>query len=397
MFYWIWLKRVLFSTKHIFQMSSLLSLMGLVLGVASLTVAVLIINGFSLGIERAIVNMSGHVIVSWEDSKNKDQVLSDIAGSDFIKSHAFFLSFEGVLFHKKNFKSVWVEGVDDEQFYLPSFFQNRFLKKRFTGDKDFLVAGRSLAQEMGASLDSPISLVVFGQDSSYFSRVQKSFRLGAIGDFGRHDFNSRYVLLPLSLAQSLYSGSVQLSGVRLWLKDGTKSEFLTQRLRSQLPESYQVHSWRDMDKNFLKIIEMDKKIIFFVLFILIIAASFNIASSLYVEIFKRTKEISLLKSMGGKKRFIQNLFLLNGLVLGSLGSALGILLGWGLGMLLIELQNRWVFIPEDMYQVNKMVLEWKSWDFAIIFFASLTVVLLSSFFPARKAYQLNIKEGLAYD
>ena len=144
-------------------------------------------------------------------------------------------------------------------------------------------------------------------------------------------------------------------------------------------------------------IESDKKIIFFVLFILIVAAGFNISSSLFVQVFRRTKDISVLKAMGAKKKLIRNLFLLNGLILGFFGSIMGISTGLFICYLLIFAQNKWRFIPAKVYQINEIVWNWQSTDLFLIFIVSLAVVILSSLLPAGRAYKMDVKAGLSRD
>ena len=399
MFYWLWLKRVLLAPRNIFQFSTLFSLFSLILGVASLTTAVLAINGFSLGLEKAIVDMSGHVIIHSEENKNQEQVLDDISSYDhLIKNKISFLSSEGLILHSKKFKGLFIEGVEDSELMSSQFLQNRILTGEIKNSKDFLIIGKSLAGELHLDIGSSAPLIISGDAGSYFSRKQKIFKIGAIADFGRYDFNSRYVLMPLSALQSLEKKEKEISGIRLWLKNGDEAEILSQRMNKKLSaKNYTVSSWKDLDRNFFEIINTDKKIIFLVLLILILAAGFNISSSLFIQVFKKTKDISILKSMGGKQTFIRNLFLLNGLVIGLVGIGLGLLMGSGVCYYLIFLQDKWNFIPEEIYQVNKIVLQWKIEDFLFVFISSLVVVLLSSLIPARRAYKLSVKKGLSYD
>ncbi len=399
MFYWLWLKRILLTPRNIFQFSTLFSLLSLILGVASLTTALLAVNGFSLGLEKAIVDMSGHIIVSLEKDKTQEQVVNDISPyNHLIKDKMVFLSSEGLILHSKQFKGLFIEGVEDDKWRHSQFLQNRILEGSIKNSKDFLIVGKSLAKELDIDVGSSVPMILSGDTSSYFSRKQKLFKVGAIGDFGRYDFNSRYVLMSLSSLQSLEKQDEKISGIRLWLKNSREADTLVQEMKEKLKrKGYIIYSWKDIDRRFFEIINMDRKIIFLVLLILIFAAGFNVSSSLFIQVFKKTKDISILKSMGAKPSFIRNLFLLNGFILGFVGTCLGLLLGWAICYGLIFLQDQWNFIPEEVYQVNKFVLQWKVQDFLFIFISSLIVVLFSSFAPARRAYKLNVKEGLSYN
>ena len=152
-----------------------------------------------------------------------------------------------------------------------------------------------------------------------------------------------------------------------------------------------------MERDFFKVIEMDKKIIFFVLLILIFAAGFNVSGSLFVNVFKRTREISILKAMGAGKGLIASLFLMEGLVLGGVGAIAGLFLGWSICRGLLELQNKWNFIPLDIYQVNEIILRVKGTDVLVILTVTIAVSFLASLAPALRAYNMNVTEGLAWD
>ena len=395
-FYWLWLKRVFFSSQIIFQLSSLFSLLALILAVAVLTVAIMTINGFSSGLEKALTDRQGHIRLQTKNDISQDRLLKDISiYKDFISQQAFFASFEALIVKEQSFKGVFFEAIQRKKPGSFSFLEKRVLKGEVRQEGPFIIVGSALAKELNLSVGSEVLALVSQWDDSYFFRQKAHFKVSAIADFGRHDFNSRVVFSTLSAVHTL--GKDKLSGVNLWLKRKGQTDLLARKMRQSLGEAYLIRTWKELDKNFLKIIESDKKIIFFVLFILIVSAGFNVSSSLFVQVFRKTKEISILQAMGARKRLIRNLFLLNGLILGALGTAMGIALGIGFCFLLAWAQNKWHFIPMEIYQVNEIAPDWKSFDLLLIFFISLTVVVLSSVVPAKKACRLNIQTGLSHD
>ena len=395
-FYWLWLKRVLFSPKTIFQFSSLFSLVGLILAVASLTVALLVVNGFSAGLEKTVIDRQGHLRLQSKSGIPREKLLEDLSAyEEFSADQALFLSFEGLILKGSRFKGVFFEAIQDEKLRSFSFLKNHILKGNLESREAFVVLGSDLAEELKLSVGSTVSVLVSQPEDFHFSRKQARFKVGAIADFGRHEFNSYLVFFPLSFARIL--GFERVSGLNLWIKNKDQSGFLQKKMEAALGDSYTIHSWKEMDKVFFEVIESDKKIIFFVLLILIVSAGFNVSSSLFVQVFRKTKDISILKAMGAKKRLIRNIFLINGLILGFFGSIMGLLIGLVLCYTLVFIQNKWRFIPAEVYQINEMVWAWKSSDLTLVFFASLFVVLLSSLLPARRAYKMNVKTGLSYD
>ena len=401
--YSLWLKRILFSSQTLFQFSSLFSLFGLVLAVASLTVALLAINGFSAGLEMILVNRQGHVLVKPSIPASKEDIWEDLSFyKKDIKKELFFFSFEALLVKENSFKGVLFEAIEDDKLKELSFLKNNLIEgsldlsqKKDLKSPSHLFIGSELAKILNLSVGSKVSAVIAGLEDPLFSRKRADFQVGAILDFGRHDFNSSFALVPLSAVQKL--GFHKFSGVKLWFKDAGQSLPLSEEISQSLSSSYSVKSWMSADPVFFKIIQSDKKIIFFILIVLVISAGFNVSSSLFIQVFKRTKEINLFKALGVESSQLRNLFLLNGLILGVVGSTLGLLLGLFVCWLLILIQNKWSIIPAQTYQINEIVWEWSFSDLFLIFFLSLFVIVLSSFLPARKACQVNIKKALSYD
>ncbi|MCY4321775.1 MAG: FtsX-like permease family protein [Bdellovibrionaceae bacterium] len=393
-FYILWLKRVLFSAKTVFQFSSLFSLFGLILAVASLTVAVLVVNGFSSGLEKTIVDKQGHLRIQSEADVLKEDLLELTEDyEDFFEQKVFFLFFEALLIKDQLFKGVFFEAIEDEKLKLFSFFKNRMLEGNLDFSSPSIILGSELAKELRLSSGSKASIVI--SQAENFLRKQAQFKVAGIIDFGRYEFNSFFAVMPLS--SSKFLGFDKVSGMSLWLKDKKKVDVLKKELSQILPPYYSVQSWRDVDKAFFEIIESDKKIIFLVLFILIISAGFNVSSALFIQVFKRAKEINILKAMGLKKTAVRNLFLLNGFILGIFGSFFGLILGLLVFALLIFLQSQWDFIPAQSYQINEIAWAWSFSDILQIFLISLFVIVLSSVFPAIRAYKMNVKRGLSYD
>ena len=395
-FHGLWLKRVWFSFKTIFQFSSLFSFLGLILAVAVLTVAVLIINSFSSGLEKALIDRQGHIHIQTSQPVLKEELLKSLSPyKDSFANQALFLSFEALILKAEQFKAVLVSAIEDDKLQSLSFIKNRLLEGSLNSASDFIIVGSELAKELNLSVGSDVSLIISQNKDSHLSKKQAQFKISAIIDFGHYEFNSSLALMPLSSAKAL--GLHHISGANLWLKNKKHTDLIHKKIQDSLKDMYLVQTWKDGERDFFKVIESDKKIIFFVLLILIISAGFNVSSSLFVQVFKKTKDISILKAMGAKQKLIRNLFLLNGLIVGCIGSAFGILAGALLSYFLVFIQNKWHFIPSQAYQVSKIIWAWNSLDLALIFIVSLIVVILSSVLPARRAYKMSVTKGLSYN
>ncbi len=400
MLYWLWLKRTLLSRRGLFEARPLFSIAGLSLAAAALTAALLVVSGFSASIERAIIGKTGDLsVLSKKPAPRGELFLPMLPHQELVQDQAAFLSFAGMILSKGRFKGAIFEGLDDERFKKDPFLRQRILEgslEGLPGGEPFAVIGRAMAKDLNLRPGSFVSVVALPEgESLYFSRKRQSFPVGAVADFGRHDFNSRYVLIPLSAAEALLGREGLVSGARFWLKRPDRAAELVRQMRAEKYGCCHIAHWKDTDRWFFKMIEMDKKIIFFVLFIMIIAAGFNVSSALFVHVFRRARDISVLKAAGAAPETVRNIFLLEGLVTGVLGLSLGAAMGWGIVAALIFAQNKWHFIPEEAYQANEIVISADPLDAAALILSSLFVIVLASLIPARRAYNRDIKEGLA--
>ena len=402
MFYRLWLKRIVFSPADVFQVTSLFSIIGLILGVAVLTVALLTVNGFSRSLQKVIVDRNGHLVFLSEEKQPLENFLNKLEiYQSSIRQAVPFLSFTGLASGSGELKGVVFEGLDFSSFTSDLTVQARIIRGQIDlkNSHSFVILGRSLAEDLKVNVGDSIQ-AVFVESSGQMdlSRKKKSFSVDGIADLGKHDLNSRLVLMPLSTGQQLMGRGDQVSGLRIWLKEDSQTKPIVRTLNYQYGDSgYQAASWMDMERSFFNNINSDKQIIFFVLLILIIAAGFNVSSALFVQVFKRTREISILKALGAGNSVILRIFLLRGLALGLSGAFLGLVLGLIIFRALLFFQQKWRFLPSEVYQVSEIVLHWKTWDLAIIFFSALFVVLLASILPARRACHIPIKKGLTYE
>ena len=416
MFYRLWIKRVLLSSGRLFQLSARFSLLSLILGVAALTTAILTVEGFSNGLKRAVQDISGHILILTNEPVPQEafnEILQAYASK--IQNRTDFLAFEGLILKDGAFKGALFEGAD-----FASLRNNpRFLARLVQGalpppsldSSPSLIAGLALSKELQLSVGSSVIVAAPHQSGARLSQ-KESFKVAAIADFGRHSLNARYVLTSLAAARKLKTppsgdflkealpeenrSGTAVSGSRLWLKNPDLAESTAESFRAANP-GLSVASWRDMERRFFDVIEMDKQVIFFVLLVLVAAAGFNVSGALWTAVFRRTREISVLKAMGASSRRIAGLFLMEGFFLGLIGAIGGIGLGYIVCRALFWLQEKRDFIPAGVYPVNEIPIRLiGSSDLPLVFASALAVSLTASLFPALQAYRKDVTDGLRW-
>ena len=373
---------------------SVTSILSLSLAVAVLTLALLVIDGFYFGLKEVLVRHHGDVtLLASSPRSSKDISTFMHAHKNQIARHVPFLSFKGLILSSDQFQGTWIEGLDFSK--LDSRLLKTWFKNKLPSDTtSSVILGSALAEKLQVRQGSSVHILTIPQDS--LQRNKSKFSVGAVIDFGKHDLNERYALVSLNQAQSLTNQENLLSGLRFWLKDSTNLDNFIETL-SLKSDDYELASWTDLDRELFYAIESDKRVIFLVLFILIIVAGFQVSSSLFIQVFKKTRDISVLKAMGASHGFIFRMFLWKSLKEGIIGSFLGIAGGLLIFQALLWLQKKWNFIPSSIYQINNLVTPQASWDLLWIVLGTLLITLLAGVLPARRAYKMHVKEGLSYE
>ncbi|MBK7844471.1 MAG: ABC transporter permease [Bdellovibrionales bacterium] len=407
--YQLWLVWKFFrSGQKFLNLTTILSIFGLVIGVASMVVAMAVVSGFETTLKNSVIDSVGHVLVMKRGSPINDrkEFLDQIHNtSSHIKAETPFVYLEAVIAHQKKVAGVVVQGID------PATYENVLrLKNRIVGGEfafgvnaegvDGALVGRGLAESFHLSVGDVFRVVIplSGEfdNSSIHPRLKKFFVRGIL-DLGRHDWNQRFVLTQLSAAQDFAQIGDQIMGYRLKLDDDDKAKEVAFALSQTLGHSYWTRDWEDVNRNLFEAVKLEKLVIFFVLLIMVIAACFNISSTLFVSVMRRFGDISILKTLGATQKFLVKLFTIQGLLIGGIGALMGLLLGAALSFGFLYAEKRWGLLPGEVYKLERVDIEFRLTDLSAIFGVSMLICYLATLAPARRGAKLPPVEGLRYD
>lgn len=385
--------------------STLLSLLGMALGVASLVVSMAVVSGFQSTLERTVIDVVGHMSVTKSGTYSKNTINDEIDPllSD-IKASVPFLTLKAVFAERGNVKGVVVEGVDPSQINQVTKLEKLLIHGNFDltekqGVPGILV-GKELFQNAGLKIGDLIRLVIpvsEGVDATEFRSKLARFQIRGVVHFGHHEFDTRYMITELKAAQQFGEVGDRISGVRYLLSDSESALSAKVKILGELGYSYQVDTWKDYNKNLFEAAALEKLIIFFVLLIIVIAACFNISATLFVSVVRRFQDISILKTLGASSKEIRQIFNLWGLFMGAIGSLLGLALGYALCLAFEYSQNKWGFILGSIYKLDHIDFELRFWDSIVILVVSMLICLVATWAPATRGSRLPPAEGLRYD
>ncbi len=402
MYFYLWFKRFFLSRNHFIRLSPLISIGSLTLAVASLVLAMSVYSGYEETVKRSIVDMTGHLIITERSNNVSEKHLIQKIQDEkkYMESWLPFLSLKVLLVYEGRLSGVVMEGVDSEKFYETLKIHERLLTGSFEL-KDFnsAVIGKDIAKKFNLKPGDSFHVVLpdMGQSES-FQRKHQTFYVEGVVDFGFYDFNSRYIITGLQALQKLNGTPKAISGLHVLVKEPNRIKTLRNQLSMKLGENYKVSDWQNIIKSFhpsyFHAVQKEKFLIFFILMILIIAGAFNVSSHLSISVLNQICEISILKVMGGKKIFIFNLFLMQGMLISLAGTTLGIVAGWFLSKGLIWIQTVIPVVPLEAYKVSAIITQLRFSDIVLIFLCSQIICLLSCLFPCWRALKLSLREGL---
>ncbi len=404
----LWLAfRLLFCKKTFGQTNILVALVGLIIGVACLVVAMAVMSGFEATLRKSVVDVAGHLQVirtgpgtpQWDDLEKKIYEMDSQ-----IQASLKFIFLEAVLAHKGETLGVSLEGVDSKKWREVLDFSKRVVSGSLNlvseDEIPKALIGEGLATRMGLSVGDVFRVVVpiaDALDPHHFGRHLGQFRVGGILDYGKFEWNERFMIIDLAAAQNLAKIGDRINGLIFRIKDLDHTNDVYFNLMSRLGSGFVVRTWRDANENLFQASQGEKVVIFFVVFIIMLVAAFSVASSFYVNVFQRYPDLAIFKTVGIKPSSLVKVYGYQGLFLGFVGVVFGYLLGLTLCFLFVWGQRVFHLMPGSVYKLNEIQVDIKLLDTVAIISSTLLICLLASIFPARRGAALNPVEGLRYE
>jgi len=385
---------------------SLISVLGVGLGVASLIVVVGVMHGFSTELRDKILGIHAHMVAAvaggamhdYRELMGKAEAVPGVLGATpFVYTEVMLSSPRGV-------KGVVLRGVDPASagkvLALP--------KEMIVGSLDDLeipgpfpgiVLGRELADRLGLIVGETVNLMSpAGKESAAgFSPKVKTFVLRGLFKSGMYEYDSTLAYVTIPAAQELLGFKRDIAtGIELKVADVDAVDTLAPKVREALggPPLF-VRTWIDMNGNLFKALHLEKTAMFVILVMIVVVGCFSIITTLVMLVMEKTRDIAILMSMGATPAAIRKIFMLQGIIIGVVGTALGYALGLGLALALEKYQ--FIKIPGDVYPMDHLPvrLDWP--DMIIIGVTALALCFLATMYPARQAARLSPVEALRHD
>jgi len=387
---------------------TILSIAGVTVGVMALIVVIAVMTGFEADLKSRILGGQSHVVVMRYSGPftKYHQVMQAVEQIDGVEAATPFIYTQGMLRSKSGLSGAVIRGIDPESagrvmttlkdVSLPSF-------SGLSGQQanqaviPGIVLGKELARNLGVIKGKIIYLISPRGMLSPIGHVpaMKQFKVTGFFESGMYDFDSSFAYIHLNDAQKLLRMGDAVSGVEVRVADIYKAREIAGAIIDQIRYPYYARDWIQMNKNLFRALKMERFVMFIILTLIILVAAFNIASTLIMMVMGKTRDIAILKAMGATEKSIRKIFVFNGMVIGLIGTGLGVILGL---LLCTGLKHYDIYeLTGDIYYfTTTLPVKLEIVNVIAIISAALFICFLATLYPARQAAKLNPVDAIRY-
>jgi lipoprotein-releasing system permease protein len=395
--------------QAIIALITLLSIIGVAIGVTALIVVIAVMGGFESDLKSRILGIEPHLFIDKHDTPMVDyqKVLRISRGNSQVMEAWPVAKLQVMLRSESRVTGATIKGVDPltaskglEIGNLQSLIEEA--PSSSENDKSAepaaapIVLGRALGRTLG--LIKGDSLFIISPRGALapigFVPFMKRFRVVDFFETGMYEYDGSLAFMNLADAQSLAHMKQSVNAVEIRVKDMYNTKGVGEELISQLGPSHRYQDWIKLNKNLFAALKLEKSAMFLTLSLIILVATFSIISSLVMMVMEKTKDIAIFRTIGATRRSIQKLFIYQGMFIGLIGTIAGVIIG----TLLCYLQKEYnlVTLPGDVYYITALPVNLRLLDVLSVSASALFICFLATLYPARQAAKLNPVEAIRY-
>lgn len=386
---------------------------GVALGACTLVVVLAVMTGFEEDLRDRILGFTPHVVVADYGAAMtvRPELEARLRALPEVAAVAPYVEGQAMLASRHEVAGVMLRGVRPEPDGVIDFARHvrggrlADLAGRHAVTRDAsgarvalpgIILGTELARQLGVAVGDPISVVAPAGVPTLVGIIPRVRRFAVVGLFeaGMLEYDSALAYVGLAEAQRFFGLGDAVSGLEVRATGLERAEAVAGRVAGALDFPYQVRSWRDLNFNLFAAIELEKRVYFLVLLLIVLVAAFNIVAALVMLVMEKRRDIAVLRTLGATRAGIARIFLAQGLVIGGLGT----LAGSALGLAVCGVLRVYPFdLPPGVFYTNTLPIRIYPEYVALVVVVSLAIVLLAALYPARQAARLLPVEALRYD
>jgi lipoprotein-releasing system permease protein len=391
---------------------SAFSVLGVMLGVMTLIIVLGVMNGFEKDLKEKILGTVSHLVVMSHSSRaltGWHDVMDRLKQFDGIEATTPYVYGQAMLSTRGKVRGVVVRGIDVQTAGNVISLHN-YLKDdagRLTGSMADLgkansgppgiIVGKELATMNSLNSGDVVQLISPQGKRTPIGAIPRVQNFTIVGIFksGMYEFDANLVYMALDQAQQFFEMGDGVTGIEVALLDIYRAPKIGERIVKSLGVSYWTRTWQDMYRNLFSALKLEKIAMFIILTFIVLVAAFNIVISLIMLVMEKSRDIAILKALGATSDMVMRIFVIQGMVVGLVGTFLGALAGIGGGALLSRYKI--IELPQDIYTISTLPVAIKETDVLIICAVALTICFLATVYPSLRAARLEPVEALRYE
>ena len=386
------------------------SMLGIALGVAALIIVLSVMNGFQKDVRDRMLSVVSHIEIFAPNGAalvDANKTMVEARLNPQVIGAAPFISTQALLARGEDMKGTLVRGIDpaheDEVTDLAVALKDTVLAKLVPGEFG-VVLGSELARSLGVRQGDLVTLIAPGGQVTPAGVVPRLKQVTVVGTFdsGHFEYDSALLMMHMDDAARIFRLEGP-TGVRLRLKDLHQAPAVTQQLAQTLSGDLLIRDWTQQNKTWFAAVQLEKRMMFIILTLIVAVAAFNLVSTLVMTVTDKRADIAILRTLGASPKSIMGIFVVQGAMVGVIGTMSGLLLGLAIASNIdvivpaIERALNASFLPQDIYLISKMPSEPQSSDIVPITVISLVLAFVATLYPSWRASRVNPAEALRYE
>ena len=386
------------------------SMLGIALGVAALIIVLSVMNGFQKEVRDRMLGVVSHIEIFAPNGAALPDVartLAEARANPQVIGAAPFIATQALLARGEDMKGTLVRGIDPalepEVTELAGTLKNTALTRLIPGEFG-VVLGNELARSLGVREGDKVTLVAPSGQVTPAGVVPRLKQMTVVGTFdsGHYEYDSALLMMHTIDAAKIFRLEGP-TGIRLKLKDLNLAREVGAELSRSLSGDLLIRDWTRQNRNWFAAVQLEKRMLFIILTLIVAVAAFNLVSTLVMTVTDKRADIAILRTLGASPRSIMGIFVVQGALVGVIGTLAGLALGLGVAFNIdvivpaLEQLLHTSFLPRDIYLISRMPSEPQSADIVPIAMISLVLAFAATLYPSWHASRVNPAEALRYE
>jgi lipoprotein-releasing system permease protein len=386
------------------------SMLGIALGVAALIIVLSVMNGFQKEVRDRMLAVVSHIEVLAVDGGalgNPDALMQRVRSHPEVVAVAPFVATQALIARGEDMRGAVVRGIDPEQEGLVAEFVQHWpaeVRTALQAGRFGVVLGGELARSLGVRVGEQVTLVSPGGQVTPAGVVPRLKQVTVVGlfDSGHYEYDAGLAVLHIEDAQRLFRFEGP-AGLRVRLKDVQQARQVGHQLALQLGPDVRVRDWTQQNRTWFAAVQIEKRMMFIILTLIVAVAAFNLVSTLVMTVTDKRADIAILRTLGASPGAIMRIFMVQGALVGVIGTFSGLLLGLAVAFnidTLVPMIERALgasFLPKDIYLISRMPSDPQAADIWPVALISLALSLLATLYPSWRASRVHPVEALRHE